>query len=231
MNELSFLATDSLTQPISSASIKDLVITLISRISHIKSCVIYLASSGIFRALIFYILASPDPHFRSSKILKRISADNACFEKLLRDGNTHLFYELCIHADNLPPGHVGISKPKIENNSCPVYAPTEEYLLMDRLSRAAETPFGMGVINSMLKGSAAERTTCVLSLPYLCRTQKKRFFHDFSGTVTSLIKILSNPIDEEQFQQSIKTTTLCHKRMNPQTTCLRWKVSRSVLVS
>ena len=148
-------------------NIELIAITLCSRVSHCAGCLLYLSSSDVFGALIQYILTSNNPHTKSVKILNRVSQDNACFEKLLRDGNIPLFYELCIHAENLPPGAIGISKLDIP--SCPVYVPTQEYILLDHLARAAETPFGTGVIHSMLKGSAAERTTCVLSLPYLCR--------------------------------------------------------------
>ncbi|KAI6656478.1 Armadillo repeat-containing protein 5-like [Oopsacas minuta] len=225
MNELSFLASDSFIQSADSSdgagNTQSLIswmechlLHLLSKISHIKSCLIYLASSDIFRALILYILVSRNPHFKCVKILQRISQDNACFEKLLRYGNIPLFYELCIHAESLPPGYIGISK--LDMSNCPVYAPTEEYNLMDKITRTAETPYGMGVINSMLKGSAVERTTCVLSLPYLFRTHKRRFFHDFTGTVSSLINILSDPVDEEQFQQSIKAFSyLCEVLHKP----------------
>ena len=60
------------------------------------------------------------------------------------------------------------------------------------------------------------------------RTKKKRFFHDFSGTVTSLIEILSNPIDEEQFNQSIKVFSyFCESLHKPTPPDLPYRLCQS----
>ena len=60
------------------------------------------------------------------------------------------------------------------------------------------------------------------------RTHKKRFFHDFSGTVTSLLDILSNPIDEEQFNQAIKVLSyFCESLQKPTLPDLPYRLCQS----
>lgn len=132
------------------------VILLVSRISHMKDCLVIQSYSDTLLTILDYFISCRPPNLHISKVLTRIVMNPHCFQNSI---------------SSLVPSKIH----KILRQSSPSSEVEADFFglcqgLTEHLSKNAESPYGQGVLaHLLLRGSGKEKQASCLSIPLLCR--------------------------------------------------------------
>lgn len=149
------------------ATLESQVILMVSRMSHMKDCLVTLSYTDTLLAILDYFLSCRPPNQHIFKVLTRVFINPHCFQNIVSSlvpSKIHKFIRL----SDAPP-----SSPSSPSSSDEVEA---EFLdlcrgLMEHLSKNAESPYGQGVLaHLLLRGSEKEKQASCLCMPLLCRS-------------------------------------------------------------
>ena len=137
------------------------VILLVSRISHMKECLVIQSYSDTLLTILDYFIASRPPNLHISKVLTRVFMNLHCFQNII---------------SSLVPSR--IHRILRERLPSPTSSPAQvesDFLglcqgLVEHLSKNAESPYGQGVLaHLLLRGTDKEKQASCLAVPLLCR--------------------------------------------------------------
>lgn len=195
-------------------SLENHVVQLLSRISHLRDCLPYLASRDLLLAMLDCLLSprSPSRQTHIYKTLARIFSSPHCFQEVISCLiPSRLHQQLSLTPPPPPPPSspltmttplpdlldlpsplptISSPSPSLSSPTTVCYAPlhTLGYMcreLLTHLSRVGQSPYGQGVLaHLLLTGENKEKTACALATPLLCR-----YIHEHKLFMMSLFVI------------------------------------------
>lgn len=137
------------------------VILMISRMSHMRDCLVSLSYTDMLLAIVDFFVSSRPPNVHISKVLTRVFMNPHCFQNCVSSFVPSKIYKILRQSDlPLPPASDGADASFF--GCCLV--------LMEHISKNAESPYGQGVLaHLLLRGSDKEKQASCLSIPLLCR--------------------------------------------------------------
>ena len=156
---------------------------LLSRVSHIRDCVPYLASSDTLPVVIEYFFATGTTDVHCFKVLSRVVSNPHCFQDCVLNlvpslilehmSDTSIALQNTLTDSDIASSCSSARSPlnsTVSEDTSVVFNMHQDCCqqLFDKLSHVAESPFGQGVIaNFMLRGDNKETTAGVLALTLL----------------------------------------------------------------
>jgi hypothetical protein len=140
-------------------------IMMISRMSHMRDCIVTLSYPDTLLTLLDYLVSSTPPNTHISKVLNRIFMNPHCFQNCITGLVPSKLQQLICRSDPPPPA----SSVTASKQPC---ADLHQVCkgLMGHIAKNAESPYGQGVLAHMLlRGSEKEKRASCLSMPLLCR--------------------------------------------------------------
>lgn len=166
------------------------ILIFLSRVSQMPDPSKFLVSEECVCVLLDYISLSKEPSDRAGRILKRMFKNPHCLEPLLDVlAPVHVLDKLCSRDldeqmnETVTPKSAPISKGEKQGRRTSSVSEPEDIpdpaclsasalaaTLMQDLSFVVESPYGRGTVAHVLRRKPdAQKTRCVLSLPFLCR--------------------------------------------------------------
>lgn len=146
------------SSPLNKSTLESQVILMLSRMSHMKDCLVSLSYSETLLSILNYFLSVRPPNMHIFKILARVFSNAYCFHN-------------CI--SNMVPSKIHETIRTLDVSPCD--KKDEELVklcqrLMEHISKNAESPYGRGALaHLLLRGSDKEKQASCLSMPLLCR--------------------------------------------------------------
>lgn len=148
------------------------IILMLSRISHLRDFLTYLSSPEMLPAILGYFATVKPPDHHIFKVLTRVFMNPHCFQDCISCLVPSKLFKLLRLAgaadsdDTVVSPLANLSSPSQVGDSFVSLC----HILLERLSRVAESPYGQGVLaHSLLRGDESEKQASCLSLPLLCR--------------------------------------------------------------
>ncbi len=153
------------------------VILMVSRMSHMKDCLVSLSYTETLLSILDFFLSSIPPNMHVFKILTRVFMNAHCFQNCISSMVPSKIHET-IRTLDVPPSPEGLD---LSITTTPLTLARKEDKgdsdliglcqgLMEHISKNAESPYGQGVLaHLLLRGSEKEKQASCLSMPLLCR--------------------------------------------------------------
>ena len=143
------------------------VILMVSRMSHLRDCLITLSYPDTLLTIFNYFISTKPPNIHIFKVLTRIFMNPHCFQNCITSLIPSKLYELLEEPSDPPPSPITAS---LDGDLSVVSFHGMCRILMDHISKNAESPYGQGVLaHLLLRGSEKEKQASSLSMPLLCR--------------------------------------------------------------
>lgn len=130
------------------------VILLVSRISHMKDCLVIQSYSDTLLTILDYFTSCRPPNLHISKVLTRIFMNPHCFQNIISSLVPSKIHKILWQSVlDIEADFIGLCQGLVEH-----------------LSKNAESPYGQGVLaHLLLRGSDKEKQASCLSIPLLCK--------------------------------------------------------------
>ena len=137
------------------------VILMVSRMSHMKDCLVFLSYTETLLSILNFFLSSRPPNMHVFKVLTRVFMSPHCFQNCVLGMVPSKIHET-IRLLDLPPS---LSSDKSDVELVGLCRN-----LLEHISKNAESPYGQGALaHLLLRGNEKERQASCLSMPLLCK--------------------------------------------------------------
>lgn len=148
------------------STLESQVIMMVSRVSHMRDCVVTLSYPDTLLALLDYFASSNPPNVHISKVLTRISMNPHCFQNCITSLVPSKLHKIIRQSEPPPPSP--FSSPSQDASGIDFLRLCRG--LLEHIMKNAESPYGQGVLaHLLLRGSGKDKQASCLSMPLLCR--------------------------------------------------------------